>query len=80
MKAVWNGITDDPDTGTYDQFNDACEVAHTMGGKGQDTKHPSPNTDDGNSLVREYLFPDGSIEYVIVNGNGIGVGTSQNLP
>ena len=45
-------------------FDDACEVAHAMGGK--------VTADDGEE--REYLFPDGSTATVIVkDGRGSGV-------
>jgi len=48
----------------YRQFDDAVEVAHTLGAQ---------PTDDG-ERVRDYLFPDGSTTRIIVQPDNIGSG------
>jgi len=52
----------------YRQFDDAVEVAHTLGAQ------PTDQTTDDGERVRDYLFPDGSTTRIIVQADNIGSG------
>ncbi len=73
--AAWFDFTPEGGENYYDQWNDPCEIAATMGAAGRDLPNESPAN---NSNVREYLFADGSIAWVILNDHNIGCGITLN--
>ena len=75
---TWDGYDSDEINGRINprDFDDACEVCHTMGA----TARKLPNDNPDSSDVVEYLFPDGSVTTIIVDSDGIGVGIDDILP
>lgn len=71
MRAAWNGIIDCDDT--FEE--DATVTASVMGAK--PTGQSSP-MDDG--AWHEWLFPDGSVQWIMTNADGRGIGTTDVLP
>lgn len=64
MRAVWaDAIVDEDDNSKYDQYANAADVATAMGAMPTGTR-------DGEWA--QWQWPDGSIETLEANGNGVG--------
>ena len=80
MRAVWDGgVLDENGKSKYGTYHDANCVADAMGAKrtGQSSREED---DPDTSTWHEYLFADGSVEWVLVNSDGCGVGTTHASP
>ena len=73
MRATWDDAIRDVDGNSkYDEYSDANVTAAAFGAKAGE--YIAESQYDDNSPVREWLFPDGSVCWVICNADGMGCG------